>query len=1263
MAYVELHAHSAFTFLEGASLPEQLAERAGDLGYEALAITDRDDVGGLVRFVEASDKCGLRPIFGAELTVRTTPLFDQGRVGARREGTGWAVGEDLFGLVLLAKDAEGWANLSTLISIGRFGRPRGRPYVTTDEVAAHAKGLVALSAFLEGPLAPALRAGDVDEGVRLARPWLDMFGDDWVFEVQDHALPEERLAAKTTLGIARRLGRTADDGVGHGVVATNHVHHVTRAAKPVEDVLRCIKHQCTIDDAGDRLFPNAERHLRTPAEMRQRFRRHPELVRASLAIAERCAFHLKRDLVAPLPCFPDLSVAGCRETADEALERLTWEGARVRYPYAFGPESSVQGLEHDQTLDPRPSTPDSSPVEGRDVAARFPLADRVHAQLRHELELVRKLKFAGYFLILYDVVRAAKERKILVQGRGSAANSAICYCLGITAIDPIGREMLFERFLSEGRAEPPDIDLDIEHERREELLQYVYQRYGRGHAAMVAAVHTFQPRAAAKDVARVLGLSVDQGNALAALCDRFVGIEPTQVVSRQSSVVQVVSRQSSVVSTSGPPLQPSGDRKQVSVRHGATDLRRPADDGRPRPDDACFYEHPRGTVAKAIRKDASAARNGEAVRSEGVRSKEPTHEDAAGDGWIVRMDPDRLRDADALRAAGLDPNDRRVAMVPWFVDRMLGLPRHRAIHTGGFVLSERPIGEVCPIEWASMHGRSILQWEKDDISTLGLVKFDLLGLGMLTVLAKHLDLLEQHRGVRLDLWQLPHDDPEVFDMICKADTIGLFQIESRAQMTTLPRLQPRQFYDLVVEVALIRPGPIQGEMVHPYLRRRRGEEPITYLHPSLEPHLARTLGVPLFQEQGMKIAIEIGGFSPSEADALRRAMAHKRSRKAMDEIGATLVERMRARGFDDGIAERIVKQLTAFADYGFPESHAASFALLVWASAYLKLHYGPEFYAAILNAQPMGFYSASTLIEDAKRHHVVVRGPCVMASEWDCTLEGISPLSWVQSPESRVQSQESVLQTLDSRLSTLDQSAAKPRDVQPFALRVGLRYVRGLGERTKASIARALSPRPRSIADFVRRAGLDEAQLLSLAHAGAFDAIEPERRRAIWEVMRLAKTPAGPLDLPGVERDPPRLPAQSEAELVAADFQRVGLTPRDHPMAFLRGQLDARGVVSAAALAKCRRRQVKVAGLVICRQRPGTAKGFVFLTLEDEGGMVNIVVEPSLFERLRNTIVANAALEIDGELERDQDVINIKAKAVRPLALPWAAGARSHDFH
>ena len=1134
MPYVELHVHSAFTFLEGASLPEHLASQAVELGHHALALTDRDDLGGHVRFLEASEKVGLRAIVGAELSVRPTPLFDNSRTD--EPGA-------VFGLVLLAKDARGYGNLSALISKGRFERTRGRPYVTIDEVSTRAEGLVALTAFLEGPLGPALLRGDVDEGVRLAGPWLDVFGDDLIFEVQDHALPEERVATATTMAIAARLSRTKERGHDGGVIATNHVHHALRSGKPVEDVLRCIKHQCTIDDAGDRLFPNDERHLRAHRAMLRRFKAIPEVVHASAEVAERCRFHL-RDLQAPLPCFPSvesLRIEGHieghgqghqRPTADQTLAHLTWKGAAVRYPH---------------------------------------LGDKHRKHLQHELDVIEKLSFAGYFLILWDIVRAAKEKEILVQGRGSAANSAVCYCLGITAVDPIGRDLLFERFLSEGRTEPPDIDLDIAHDDREELLQYVYERYGRDHAAMVCAVHTFQPKQAAKDVARVLGLSVTQGNALASLCDRFVSMDGWGVGHRT---------------------------KDPAPRNGAT-----------------------------------------------VEARTP--KDPHGDR--IYVSPDKMKDPAAMRAAGLDPDDQRVAMVPWLVDRMVGLPRHRAIHTGGFVLSERPIFEVCPVEWASMVGRSIVQWEKDDLSTLGLVKFDLLGLGMLTVLDKHLRLIEEHRGLKLDLWELPHDDPDTYDDICAADTVGVFQIESRAQMNTLPRLRPRQFYDLVVEVALIRPGPIQGEMVHPYLRRRSGQEAITYLHPSLEPHLARTLGVPLFQEQGMKVAIAVAGFSPSEADQLRRAMGHKRSRAAMVAIGDKLRTRMVARGIELDVAERIIKQLTAFSDYGFPESHAASFALLVYASAYLKHHFMPEFYAAILNAQPMGFYSPASLVEDAKRHGVEVRPPDVTASSWDCTLE---PSSGLRAHEHK-----------PLPLPSADASKTRYPRAHPFALRVGLRYVRGLGDGVRAAIEAAIEPRPRTLAEFVARAEVDPHLLVAMASAGAFEGLEPERRRAIWEVLRLGKGRAGPLDLPGIERSPPTLPPQSDAELVAADYARVGLTAREHPMHFLRGELDARGVITARALVETPRRQVKIAGLVICRQRPPTAKGFAFLTLEDEGGMINVVVEPLLFEGLRQTIVGNAALEIDGVLEREEGVLNVKAKEIRGLSLSWNEGLRSHDFH
>jgi error-prone DNA polymerase len=1185
--YAELHAHSAFTFLEGASLPEQLAERAGDLGYEAFALADRDDFGGQVRFLEAAERVGVRPIVGAELTVRRTPLLEgigepaRHAKGSREKGL-WS--EDFYGLVLLVEDARGYANLSALVSKGRFEWPRGTPYVTLEEVAARADGLVALTAFLEGPLAPALRRDDIGRGMRFLEPWLQIFGERLFLEVQDHDLPEERAAMKTTRAIAERLG------LEHRLVATNHVHHVTRELKPVEDVLRSIKHECTIDAAGDRLFPNDERYLRDPAEMRRRFRASPDLVKRTLEIAERCAFKL-RDLDAPLPCFP----------VDEApspfspspAPRGRGEGAggwgatnepggwgATNEPGGSGATQAEIGVGADGLVIPgverrlghdRDAELEALAWEGAKQRYGALLeVPKYRQQLEHELSLIRRMKFAGYFLILWDIVREAKRRRILVQGRGSAANSAVCYSLGITAIDPIGRALLFERFLSEGRSEPPDIDLDIEHERREELLQYVYARYGRDHAAMVAAVHTFQPKQAAKDVARVLGMSPQQGNALAALCDRFVGMDGWH-----------------------------GSHKPTPDHKTPDELR----------------------------------------------------------GGYVRVDPDRLKDTEAMKRAGLDPADKRVSLVPWLVERMVGLPRHRAIHTGGFVLSEKPIFEVCPVEWASMPGRTILQWEKDDLGTLGLVKFDLLGLGMLTVLRMHLDLIERHRGERLDLWQLPHDDPEVYDAICAADTVGVFQIESRAQMNTLPRLRPRQFYDLVVEVALIRPGPIQGEMVHPYLRRRMGTEEVTYLHPSLEPHLARTLGVPLFQEQGMRVAIEIGGFSASEADELRRAMGHKRSRAKMAVLADKLRDRMGAKGIDLAVAERIVKQLAAFADYGFPESHAASFALLVYASAYLRWHYMPEFYASILNAQPMGFYSPASLVEDAKRHGVVVRPPDVCSSAWDCTIEDLPP---------------SVPTPAEERCPICDPSEgcthgdvppAKDARIHPYAMRVGLRYVRGLGAGLRPAIERAIAPRPRSLVEFVTRAQLPSHVLLAMASAGTFDSLEPDRRRAVWEILRLGQGRAGPLDLPGIERDAPRLPKMSASEEVGSDYAHVGLSTRDHPMRLIRGELDARGVTIARALHATPRKQVKIAGVVICRQRPPTAKGFVFLTLEDETGMVNVVVEPQVFAETRRDIVGNAALEIDGALEKQDGVVNVKAKLVKPLALPWTDGLASRDFH
>jgi error-prone DNA polymerase len=802
--------------------------------------------------------------------------------------------------------------------------------------------------------------------------------------------------------------------------------------------------------------------------MAHRWRHYPEALAATRAIAERCAFRMGR-LTPALPAFP----LPPGVTADEYLASLVAAGAHERYGDR--------------------------------------LTERHRRQIRHELDVVRRLGLAGYFLIVWDIVREASRLGILAQGRGSAANSAVCYCLGITAVDPIGMELLFERFLSEDRREAPDIDIDFAHQDREQVIQYVYRRYGRDHAAMVCEAICFRGRSAVRDAARVLGFSVQQADRLSEEADR----------------------------------------------------------------------HSAAKTATALREGGAAA-------------------------------------------AGLDPDDVRVRRLADVVERLHDLPRHRSIHVGGFVLSERPLAEVVPIEPAAMDERTVIQWDKDDLDPVRLIKIDLLGLGMLTLLQRAITLIRTHRGVVVDLARLPMDDPAVYDMICRADTIGVFQIESRAQMNTLPRLAPRSFYDLVVEVALIRPGPIQGEMVHPYLRRRAGEEPVTYPHPALEPILERTLGVPLFQEQGMQVAITAAGFTPGEADELRRAMGHKRSHERMGRICAKLVEGMAKNGIDPDTARRIFNQISAFADYGFPESHAASFALLVYASSYLKHYYPAEFTCALLNAQPMGFYGPGTILEDAKRHGVEVRGVDVMRSGWDCTTEG-GP-----------------------------------------ALRIGLRYIKGLGEKARERLEPLLDgQRPATLEEWVTRSGLGTAPLRALAEAGAFDALWPDRRSALWEILKHARGAAGPLAPIAADPRPAPVPPLTPVQLTEADYRVTGLSPAGHPLRHMRAALRAEGVLTAAALRRWRDGDhVTVAGLVICRQRPQTAKGFCFVTLEDETGLVNVVITPKLFEANRRTIVRSPLLLVRGVLQEEQTVLNVRGRTF--VALDPAAGAEhveSHDFH
>ena len=1038
--YVELHCHSGFSLLDGASNPEALMARAAAVGMRAVALTDHDDLGGAVRWSEAGKEHGIEAIVGLEVTVRA------------------AAGSDASHLTLLATSAEGYRNLSHLVTLAR-GAERGAPAAPWDEVERHAAGLFCLTGCPFGDV-PRRLAQEDEAGARERLGRLaEVFQGRVAVECWDHALASERAVVPKLVALAGSLDLPW--------LVTNDVHYAAPKGRLVHDVLTCLRHQTTLDEAGTLLRPNGEWYLKRPERMAHRWRHYPEALAATRAVAERCVFRMTA-LTPTLPAFP--TPPGV--TADDHLAALVAAGARERYG-------------------------------GR-------LTERHRAQLRHELDVIRRLGLAGYFLIVWDIVREANRLGVLAQGRGSAANSAVCYCLGITAIDPIGMELLFERFLSEDRREAPDIDIDFAHNDREEVIQYVYRRYGRDHAAMVCEAITYRGRAAVRDAARVLGFSVQQAEKLADEADR---------------------------------------------------------DG--------------------------ARETGEKLL-------------AGGAG-----------------VADLDPADHRVRMLAEVVRGLHQLPRHRSIHVGGFVLTAEPLAEVVPVEPAAMPERTVIQWDKDDLDPVRLIKIDLLGLGMLTMLQKAIQLVRLHRGVTVDLAKLPMTDPAVYDMLCRADTIGVFQVESRAQMNTLPRLAPRTFYDLVVEVALIRPGPIQGEMVHPYLRRRAGLEPVTYPHPSLEPILERTLGVPLFQEQGMQVAIAAAGFTPGEADELRRAMGHKRSHERMARICGKLVDGMAKNGIAPDVARRIFNQISAFADYGFPESHAASFALLVYASAYFKLYYPAEFACALLNAQPMGFYSPGTIVEDAKRHDVEVRGVDVMKSAWDGTIED-------------------------------------------GALRIGFRQVAGLGSKARERLEPLLgNGRPDSLEGWVRESGLTVAQLRALAEAGAFDALWPNRRSALWEILKQARGPAGPLAPVAADRRPAPVPRFTPVELTEADYRVTGLSPAGHPMRHLRAAVAALGAIPAAELARRRDGDwVTVAGLVICRQRPGTAKGFCFVTLEDETGLANVVITPKLFEENRRLVRRSPLLVVSGPLQEEQGVLNIRGRrfaAPRPAA--GAAFVSSHDFH
>jgi error-prone DNA polymerase len=1221
--YVELHCHSCFSLLDGAALPEVLAARAANLGLPALALTDHDELGGAVRFAQATREVAIDGIIGAELTVVCHPERNEGSAcatGGKSRSLASLGMTSPTHLVLLAETREGYGNLSTLITRARMEHARGEPSVSLELLAQHAGGLFALTGCPRGWVPSLVAEGDVDGACEAAAVLKDAFDGRIAIECWDHGLAEERVIVGGLIEVARALDLPW--------VVTNDVHYARARDRIVHDVLSCLRHDKKLDDMGTRLRPNGEWYLKGAAQMRRRWQHAPEGIAATLAIAERCLFRMEQ-LEPTLPAFP----LPPRVTADEYLERLVIQGAQEHWgtERANGGEAIFPGETH-------------------------------RRQVEHELGIIRRMGLAGYFLIVWDIVRFARREGILCQGRGSAANSAVCFCLGITAVDPIKLGLLFERFLSEERQEAPDIDIDFAHRERERVIQYVYEKYGREHAAMVCEQITYRGRSAVRDAARVLGFSVEQADKLAMLSDRFSARATADALrgkslgsddeEREETPEEVIARafgQQMIPGTTA--TNQSREVKEEAKRVASGKESKLAPKGkkrlttadRPRPN-AAYEPYGSETGHETVQQNRKWAESAPVVEPKpdyiDPYAKQ-THNERRNPTTAIATSTEDRRSP--LVHAGLDPLDKRVRALAEIVGGLHQVPRHRSIHVGGFVLTAEPLSTVVPIEPASMADRTVIQWEKDDLDPVGLVKIDLLGLGMLTLIQDCLLYVRQTRGITVDLAQLDTNDQAVYDDLCAADTIGIFQVESRAQMNTLPRLKPRSFYDLVVEVAIIRPGPIQGDMVHPYLRRRAGEEKVEYPHPSLEPILARTLGVPLFQEQGMQVAIACAGFSAGEADMLRRAMGHKRSRERMAAICAKLIDGMKANGIAEETAIRIYNQINAFADYGFPESHAASFALLVYASAYLKHYYAPEFTAAILNAQPMGFYAPGTLIEDARRHGVKVQPVDVRWSRWDATLE-----------------------------RTDDVLNSAP------AVRLGARSVRGLGPKAKEILEEALKDGPfESIEDFARRTRFDQRTLRHLAEAGAFDGFVPDepnlrkRRAALWEVLDALRGDAGPLAprrraSPGTASRAAGLPRMSPGELTEADYRMTGISLNGHPMSHLRPLLMPNAVRSARQLVTEGKDGDRIAGagLVICRQRPGTAKGFVFLTLEDETGTVNVVVTPKRFERQALLISTTPLLLVRGTLQVEQGVVNIRGEEFRGLkAEVGAEYAQRHDFH
>jgi error-prone DNA polymerase len=1055
MSYAELHASSAFSFLRGASLPESLAHTAAELNIPAVALCDRNGLYGMPRFKMKAEELKLASIVGCELGM------DDGTV-----------------LPVLVENRRGYENLCSLLSEAHLRSPKGESVIHWNELPAHSEGLIALTGGIEGPLVQQLhrRTGSAEASTAsniIAFPnaassiahlssanetvekLIRCFGPNHVFvEVQRHRRRGEERTIRQLLSLA-----------GHHrlpVVATNAPLFATPDARQIADVFTCLRNHTHLDLAGSFLSLNSERHLKSAQQMGELFSDIPGAIANTMRVAERCSFRLQ-DLGYEFPEYP--TPDGSSQEA--FLRRVTIEGAHRRYP------SGIPG--------------------------------KVKRQIVRELDLINRLGFAGYFLIVWDIVNFCRQINVMVQGRGSAANSAVCFCLHITAVDAVKYELLFERFLSEGRKSWPDIDLDLPSgDRRESVIQEVYERYSRRGAAMTANVITYRGRSAAREVGKVLNF-------------------PTDIIDRFSAL----------------------------FAHGD-------------------YPH-------------------------------------------------TLELADQMRDAGIPVDHPRTAHFMRLYQQIYGLPRHLGQHSGGMILCPGKLSSIVPLENASMPKRSVAQWDKDDCEDLGIIKVDLLGLGMMAVLQDAVELCAE-RGHPADLAEIPKDDPATYDLICKADTIGTFQVESRAQMATLPRMRPVTFYDLAIEVAIIRPGPIQGGLMHPYLQRRQGLEKVTYIDPRLEPALKRTLGVPLFQEQILQIAMIMADFTGSEGEELRRAVSFHRSQERMNKIVVKLRSRMEAKKTPPAAIEEIIRAISSFALYGFPESHAISFALLAYASCWLKVHRGPEFYACLLNNQPMGFYSSATLIRDAKRRGIRVRPVCIKRSSWRCTVE---------------------------------------RD---NSIRLGFTVVRGLSKSRGEAMIKERDRQPfASIPDLKRRVPLNRDELRILAELGALNALTSHRRTAQWEAEEQL-LPEDDLFAAGSKGSVSPLTPMNDFDRLQADYRGTELTTGPHPMALVRERFpdlwraaDLEGIENGL--------RIRIGGAVICRQRPGTASGFVFISLEDETGVSNAIVEPWLFERDRLTIVHEPFLMIEGRAQNVRGVIHIRAERIEALILRELSTAESHDFH